>query len=136
VGEMPPDAGPRILIVEDDERIASFMCKALRAKGFSVEWVAAGSLALERLATGGFDLQLLDLGLPDVDGIALLRQLNETGDPTPTIVVTARSDPRDEQLARELGARAYLTKPFALADLIGAVRDGCRDATDASSPPA
>jgi DNA-binding response OmpR family regulator len=67
------------------------------------------------------DLQLLDLGLPDIDGLEVLRQLKERGDRVPVIVITSRSDPADRAIAEDLGVNAYLTKPFPLAELIALV---------------
>ena len=116
-----PDA-PIVLIVEDDPRIADFMRRGLRASGFAVEWVENGTVALERILAGGVAVQILDLGLPDIDGLELLRELNERGAAVPTVVVTARSDPRYRVRAQELGAKTYITKPFAWADLLAAVR--------------
>ena len=113
---------PIVLIVEDDPRIADFMRRGLRASGFAVEWVETGAVALERIVAGGVAVQILDLGLPDIDGLELLRELNERGAAVPTVVVTARSDPRYRVQAQELGAQTYITKPFAWADLLAAVR--------------
>jgi DNA-binding response OmpR family regulator len=111
-----------VLIVEDDERIASFMSKGLRASGFAVEWVTCGRDAIERVSAGEIDVQILDLGLPDIDGLEVLEELATGGSRTPSIVVTARTDPRDRERAMALGAYEYLTKPFALADLLASIR--------------
>ena len=118
-----PEAAPTILVVEDDPRIASFINKGLRASGFVCEWVTTGTEALERITAGGITVQVLDLGLPDIDGLVLLRQLNDRGASVPTIVVTARSDPKDRRAAMALGVSTYLTKPFSFADLVAAVRE-------------
>jgi len=107
-----------VLIVEDDPLIASFIQKALTRHGHAVEWVQSGRAALDRINGTGVDLQLLDLGLPDIDGLDVLRQLKERGDQTPVIVITSRSDPADRATAEGLGVNAYLTKPFPLAELI------------------
>jgi DNA-binding response OmpR family regulator len=126
--DRPPaaDAAPRtVLIVEDDERIASFMTKAIRAHGFEVEWVTCGRDAVDRVRAGEIDVQILDLGLPDIDGMEVLRELAEVGSTTPAIVVTARTDPRDRDQALALGARDYLMKPFPLAQLMASIRTHC-----------
>lgn len=115
-------AAPTVLIVEDDERIADFMRRGLRASGFTVEWVATGAEALERILAGGVAVQILDLGLPDFDGLELMRKLRDQGAAVPTVVVTARSDPRYRNEAVTLGVHTYITKPFAFADLVAAVR--------------
>jgi DNA-binding response OmpR family regulator len=125
---------PVVLIVEDDERIAMFMIKGLRASGFTPEWVTTGTEALERLETGDIAVQVLDLGLPDMDGLDLLRQLNQRGDPTPTVIVTARTDPKDRKSGLDLGASVYITKPFPFADLVAAVRSCASDGAGRSLP--
>ena len=117
-----PEAAPKILVVEDDPRIASFINKGLRASGFDCEWVTTGTEALDRIVAGGITVQVLDLGLPDIDGLVLLRELNDRGAAVPTVIVTARSDPKDRRAALALGASTYLTKPFSFADLVAAVR--------------
>ena len=116
---MPPSL--RILVVEDDRRIAAMLDKGLRAKGHRVEIVSTGEAALDQLAAGGIDVQLLDLGLPDMDGLDVLRRLAERGSSVPVIVITARSDPTDREAAVALGVAAYLTKPFAWSELWQAV---------------
>lgn len=124
MGDLGPGPAPtRVLLVEDDPRIASFMTKGLRAKGYEVEWVTTGAAGIARLEAGGVDVHLLDLGLPDMDGLEVLRILRERGIDVPVIISTARTDHRDRDLAAALGAARYLTKPFALADLFRAVQD-------------
>lgn len=118
--------GPVVLLVEDDARIASFMNKGLKAAGFEVVWVTTGAEALDRIRLGGVSVHILDLGLPDIDGLVLMRDLNRIHATVPTVVVTARTDPRDRREAMSLGARFYLTKPFAWADLLSSVRT-CAD---------
>ncbi|MGH9248528.1 MAG: response regulator transcription factor [Acidimicrobiales bacterium] len=110
-----------VLVVEDDPLIASFIRKALGREGYDVEWVPTGKAALERVAAGGVDLQLLDLGLPDIDGLDVLRSLQERGERIPVIVITSRSDPVDRATAEGLGVDAYLMKPFPLATLLSVV---------------
>jgi DNA-binding response OmpR family regulator len=116
--------GLRVLVVEDDGRIASMLQKGLRARGHVPEVVATGSDALARVAAGGVDVQLLDLGLPDIDGLEVLRRLAEAGSEVPVVVITARSDPLDREEALALGAHAYITKPFSWADVWAAL-DTC-----------
>jgi DNA-binding response OmpR family regulator len=122
VGAASGGAGPTVLLVEDDARIASFVTRALAALGFAVEWVATGREALERVAAGGVLVAVLDLSLPDMDGLDVLRALRERGDTLPVIVVTARNDPRDRETATALGIVTYLRKPFALRELLDAVQ--------------
>ncbi|OLT23472.1 hypothetical protein BJF78_32200 [Pseudonocardia sp. CNS-139] len=114
-------AGATVLLVEDDGRIASFVTRALDALGHAPEWVATGRDGLDRVAAGGVAVLVLDLGLPDMDGLDVLRTLRERGDDLPVIVVTARNDVRDRERATALGVVTYLRKPFALRDLLDAV---------------
>jgi DNA-binding response OmpR family regulator len=111
-----------VLLLEDDPKIASFLSKGLRREGLGFEWYSSGMEALARMDRGGIDVLLLDLGLPDIDGLEVLRVLRDRGMVLPVIVITGRSDPRDRAVALSLGVVAYLTKPFAWADLLGAVR--------------
>jgi len=114
----------RVLVVEDDPKIASMLGKGLRAKGLEVDTVSTGAAALARIDAGGVDIQLLDLGLPDMDGLEVLEKLVRRGQPVPVIVITARSDPADRDRAVELGVTEYLTKPFAWKQLWAAI-DRC-----------
>jgi two-component system KDP operon response regulator KdpE len=110
-----------VLLVEDDPLIAAFMTKALRKKGFEVEDFDQGLAALERAVAAPAGLLLLDLGLPDIDGLEVLRRLRGGGSTLPVVVVTSRSDPGDRVEASALGVHGYIVKPFPLADLIAAV---------------
>ncbi|MGH9192453.1 MAG: response regulator transcription factor [Acidimicrobiales bacterium] len=116
------DSGAGLLIVEDDPRIAAVLVKGLGKQGFEAESVTTGSEAIARVEAGGVDLLLLDLGLPDIDGLEVLQVLRERGVAVPVIVITSRTDPRDRATAHELGVREYLTKPFAWVDVWAAVR--------------
>ncbi|MGQ0576205.1 MAG: response regulator transcription factor [Pseudonocardia sp.] len=122
-----PDSAPVVLVVEDDPRIASFVTRALSASGFAVEWVSTGGEALARVEGGGVAVQILDLGLPDMDGLDVLRSLRARGDDLPVIVVTARNDQADRETALSLGVVAYLRKPFPLGELLGTVRTCAAD---------
>jgi DNA-binding response OmpR family regulator len=115
------EAAASLLIVEDDPRIAAVLAKGLGKRGFESESVASGSEAIARVREGGIGLLLLDLGLPDIDGLDVLRMLRDRGNDLPVIVITSRTDPRDRAAALELGVSEYLTKPFAWADVWAAV---------------
>jgi DNA-binding response OmpR family regulator len=112
----------RILIVEDESRIASFLEKGLRANGFATEIAADGSDALRRVRTGTFDLLVLDLGLPDVDGFEVLRELRDSGARMPVVILTARDDVRATVAGLEGGADDYITKPFRFEEVLARVR--------------
>jgi DNA-binding response OmpR family regulator len=111
----------RLLVVEDEPRVAAFLVKGLRAQGYAVEAVATGREALQR-AQDGFDLVVLDLGLPDMDGTEVLRRLRAEGISVPVIVLTARGDVHDRIQGLDLGADDYVTKPFAFGELLARIR--------------
>jgi DNA-binding response OmpR family regulator len=114
---------PELLLVEDDPAIGEQLAEALAAQGHGVHWARSGRAALDRIArTGGVDLVLLDLGLPDVDGTAVCRQLRSALSDTVIVMLTARTEEIDVVLGLEAGADDYLTKPFRLVELIARVR--------------
>jgi len=112
-----------ILVVEDETRIASFVRKGLEARGYEAETVATGGAALARVAHGGVALVILDLGLPDLDGIEVLQRLRRDGSRVPIIVLTARNA-EDEIRELALPIDGYITKPFAFDHLAECVRTG------------
>ena len=118
-----------ILIVEDEERISSFVEKGLRAAGFSSRVVATGLDAVEFAITGSFDLMVLDIGLPDIDGFEVLRRLRASGSQLPVIVLTARDSRADTVAGLEGGANDYMAKPFGFDELLARVRLRLRDAS-------
>ncbi|KUF15385.1 MULTISPECIES: response regulator transcription factor [Streptomyces] len=121
----------RILIVEDEERIASFVDKGLRANGFTTTIVGDGDTAYDYALTGGFDLILLDIGLPGRDGFTVLRELREARVSAPVIVLTARDSVRDTVAGLEGGADDWMTKPFRFEELLARVRLRLRTAARA-----
>jgi DNA-binding response OmpR family regulator len=112
----------RILIVEDEVRVASFLEKGLRANGFSTSVATGGREALALASGEEFDLVVLDLGLPDLHGAEVLRQLREAGKQVPVIVLTARTGVTDTVAALEGGADDYVSKPFRFDELLARVR--------------
>jgi len=110
----------RVLVVEDEPTIRRSVAYSLRRDGFEVEEVGDGGEALER-AEDGFDVVILDLGLPTVSGTEVLRRLRAAG-PVPIIVLTALCTESDRILGLELGADDYVTKPFSMAELMSRVR--------------
>ncbi|MFJ9208842.1 response regulator transcription factor [Streptomyces sp. NPDC102264] len=121
----------RILIAEDEERIASFVEKGLRANGFTTTVAADGDSALEYAVTGGFELVLLDIGLPGRDGFTVLRELREARVTLPVIVLTARDSVRDTVAGLEGGADDWMTKPFRFEELLARIRLRLRTAARA-----
>ncbi|MFB7374746.1 response regulator transcription factor [Streptomyces sp. NPDC056222] len=119
----------RILIAEDEDRIASFVEKGLRANGFTTTVAADGDTALHRAVTGGFDLMVLDIGLPGRDGFTVLRELREARVTLPVIVLTARDSVRDTVAGLEGGADDWMTKPFRFEELLARIRLRLRTAT-------
>ena len=112
----------RILLVEDDELLGSAMHDALTRGAYGVEWVRDGAAAYEALQTGGFDLVVLDLGLPKLDGLALLRRIRAGGAQVAVLVVSARDRATDRVTGLDAGADDYLVKPFDLDELFARVR--------------
>jgi DNA-binding response OmpR family regulator len=115
-----------LLIVEDEERVASFLDKGLRAHGYTVEWVQTGQDALSRIADPGISLVILDLGLPDLDGLDVLENLRQRGSAVPVLVLSARGRIGDRVKGLDLGADDYLGKPFAFEELLARVRANLR----------
>ncbi|MCU0569998.1 MAG: response regulator [Oculatellaceae cyanobacterium Prado106] len=112
----------RILIVEDESRIASFLEKGLRKQGYEVEIATNGHEAIAKATTTPYDLLLLDLGLPGKDGWAVLRELRQSSQKLPVIIVTARDGETDRAEILQQGANDYLSKPFRFSELLEKVK--------------
>ena len=112
----------QILIAEDEERIAAFVAKGLRAAGFETSAVTSGEDAIALVRAGDVDLLVLDLGLVDIDGFEVLRRLRAAGETVPVIVLTARSSVTDTVTGLESGADDYMAKPFRFEELLARVR--------------
>ncbi|MGB0969465.1 MAG: response regulator transcription factor [Mycobacterium sp.] len=112
----------RILVAEDEPRISAFIDKGLSANGFAVTVVADGPSAYDYAITGGFDLMILDIGLPDMDGFAVLQKLRAERNLIPVIVLTARDSVQDTVAFLEGGADDYMPKPFRFDELLARVR--------------
>ncbi|CUR56316.1 Response regulator receiver [metagenome] len=112
----------QILIVEDEQRIASFVAKGLRAEGHQPTVATDGPSGLDEALTGRYDLMVLDIGLPGIDGFAVLDQLRSQGSRMPVIVLTARDSVTDTVTALDGGADDYMAKPFRFAELMARIR--------------
>lgn len=112
----------RILVVEDERKVASFVARSLREQAFAVDVVGSGSAALDAAQHTEYDLIVLDLRLPDLDGLEVCRQLRRRGLETPILMLTARGMVADRVEGLDAGADDYLTKPFALAELHARIR--------------
>ncbi len=120
----------RILIAEDEERISSFVEKGLTAAGYSIDVVPDGNLAIDLIVGGGFDLVVLDIGLPGADGFEVMRRVRRAGVTIPVIVLTARTSAEDTLASLEGGANDYMPKPFRFDELLARVRLRLADAAD------
>ena len=118
----------RILVAEDDGRIASFLEKGLRSAGYTTTHVVDGESALAHAHTGEYDLIVLDIGLPVLDGFEVLRRMRGEGVRTPVVVLTARDSVADTVAGLEGGANDYVTKPFQFAELLARIRLRLNDA--------
>ena len=112
----------RLLLVEDDTSLAAGLSLALRNKGFAVNHVARGDHALLAVQTDPPDLMILDLGLPDMDGLDVLRQLRNTNRTIPVLILTARDTTSEKIAGLDLGADDYLAKPFDIDELDARLR--------------
>jgi two-component system response regulator MprA len=109
-------------VVDDDEALRAALRRALRLEGYEVDVGADGTEALAQLAEAGADLVVLDVLMPGMDGITVCRRLRESGDRTPILLLTARDAVFDRVIGLDAGADDYLTKPFALDELLARVR--------------
>lgn len=123
----------RILVVEDEPRILSFLVRGLESEGFTVDSELDGASALRRAIACRYDLVVLDLLLPRVDGLSVLRELQRRRPRLPVVILSARSDLPTKLRGFELGASDYVAKPFALDELIARIRAQLRHAYVAAS---
>ena len=127
-------SGTSILIVEDDRKILRVFATSLEAEGYNVIDAGSGQRAIEEVRTRNPDIILLDLGLPDIDGLALVPTIREHT-ATPIIVVSAREQDADKVKALDAGANDYLTKPFSVPELLARIRVALRSHAQVGSTP-
>src|SRR3954464_13956669 len=112
----------RLLVVEDEKRIADFLCRGLEGAGYAVDAAANGTTAIDNIHSADYDLGILDLMLPDMDGLHVLEKIrNRTAGP-PVLILSARGGLDDRVKGLEQGADDYLVKPFAFVELLARVR--------------
>jgi two-component system KDP operon response regulator KdpE len=116
----------RILIVDDEPPIRRFLRTALAAQGYRVEEAGDGEAALDFLKRNSVDLIILDLGLPGIDGLELVRRLRGEGNATPIVILSSRDDEAGKVAALDLGADDYVSKPFGVEELSARVRAALR----------
>jgi two-component system copper resistance phosphate regulon response regulator CusR len=124
----------RILIAEDEQRISSFVDKGLVAAGYTTQVVTDGAEAIDLVLGGGFDLLVLDIGLPSADGFEVMRRIRRAGATLPVIVLTARTSAEDTLASLEGGANDYMPKPFRFDELLARVRLRLADANQGGLP--
>ena len=110
-----------ILLIEDDRKIVNFMSMALKAKGYKLTAASTGNGGILSFCTDNPDIILLDLGLPDKDGIQIIREVRKVSQ-IPILVISAREQERDKITALDAGANDYVTKPFAMGELLARIR--------------
>lgn len=131
-GEVPP---ARILVIDDESQIRKFLTIGLKSEGYAVDQADTGQEGLELLATRGAELVVLDLGLPDMDGHDVLRELRSWSR-VPVIVLSVRESESEKVRALDAGANDYVTKPFGIQELMARVRGLLRDlGAPQDSPP-
>jgi DNA-binding response OmpR family regulator len=124
----------RVLLVEDDGMIAQGLQTALRQAGFAIDWMRDGKSAAAALQAASFDVVLLDLGLPQLDGLSVLRELRKRGDATPVIILTARDEVQNRIAGLDAGADDYMVKPFELDEVMARMRSVLRRAGGRGDP--
>ncbi len=113
--------GKRILIIEDEEKIARFLQLELEHEGYTVDLAQDGRSGLDRALQGAYALIILDVMLPSLNGMEVLRRLRQTSD-VPVIMLTAKDDTMDKVMGLDIGADDYVTKPFVIEELLARIR--------------
>ncbi|MEX1330783.1 MAG: response regulator transcription factor [Desulfobacterales bacterium] len=124
----------RILLVEDDNKIASFIVKGFKAEGFAIDRAADGEMGLHLALTEPYDAAIIDLMLPKLDGLSLIDQMRREKIETPVIILSARGSVDDRVKGLHTGGDDYLTKPFAFSELLARVQALIRRSSNVSEP--
>jgi two-component system KDP operon response regulator KdpE len=133
--EQTPSMAPaRVLVIDDEPQIRKFLEISLRAQGYAVDLADTGQAGLDALAVRGADLVVLDMGLPDRDGKAVLQELRQWSQ-VPVIVLTVRSGEAEKVAALDAGANDYVTKPFGVQELMARIRALLRSHTVSGETP-
>ena len=123
----------RILLAEDEKALSKALVKIFEANNYSIDAVYDGQEALDYLEAGNYDAAVLDIMMPKVDGIEVLRRIREAGSNLPVLMLTAKSEVEDKVKGLDTGANYYLTKPFATQELLAAVRAITRPTAEADN---
>ncbi|WP_316183059.1 response regulator transcription factor [Bradyrhizobium sp. SZCCHNRI1009] len=124
----------RVLLVEDDAMIGAAVSQALKDAAYAVDWVRDGELAIDAVRSETYDIALLDLGLPEIDGLEILRKVRSGGARLPVIILTARDALDDRIRGLDLGADDYLVKPFEIGELLARMRAVTRREGSGAAP--
>lgn len=124
----------RIFLAEDDPQLGDGLYTGLKIAGYAVDWVRDGEHARQALRDQSYGVCILDLGLPRVDGLSILKELRTRDDPTPVLILTARDASSDRVNGLDTGADDYLVKPFDLPELLARVRALLRRAGGSAAP--
>jgi two-component system OmpR family response regulator len=124
----------RILLVEDDDKIASFIVKGFKAEGFAIDHAADGEMGLHLALTEPYDAAIIDLMLPKLDGLSLIDRMRREKIETPVIILSARGSVDDRVKGLHTGGDDYLTKPFAFSELLARVQALIRRSSNVSEP--
>jgi two-component system OmpR family response regulator len=124
----------RILLVEDDRKIAAFIVKGLKAEGFAVDHAADGEDGLHLAVTEPYDAAVVDIMLPKLDGLTLIERMRQDGVKMPVIILSAKGSVEDRIRGLQIGGDDYLTKPFAFSELLARIQALIRRSTDQAEP--
>jgi len=124
----------RILVVEDDVKIAEFIQKGLKASGFAVDHATTGTMGLEMAFSAPYDTLVVDIMLPQMDGISMIKKIRADNNNTPVIILSARNRVDDRVKGLHAGADDYLTKPFAFSELLARIQALIRRSGNVTDP--